>query len=81
MRNIAMFEISSITGGCTCDAKKGIFETKGSSFSLFDCAKVCGDLFNISNNASNGRFYTGVIVISTAVVASMYFLSRGCTRK
>ena len=74
MRNITMLETNSITGGCMCNAKKCTFDSGNSTLS--ECAKFCGDLCTANDKTSNSRFYTGVIIISTAAVAGLYLLSK-----
>lgn len=74
MRNITMLETNSMTGGCICDAKKCTFNSGNSTLS--ECAKFCDDLCTANDKTSNSRFYTGVIIISTAAVAGLYLLSK-----
>ena len=74
MRNIIMLEANSVTGGCTCDAKKGTFENGNSS--LAECASECTKFYNNVSKPHDGRFYTCVAGIGAAVIAGAYLLSK-----
>ena len=74
MRNIKMLEISSVTGGCICDAKKGTFDNGNSS--LAECASECTKFYNSVSKPNNNRFYTGIAGIGVVVIAGAYLLSK-----